>query len=362
MATLREVAAEANVSQSTVSKVLNNVHDAQIPDTTKYRVREAALRVGYHPSAIARGLAGKRMNTLGVVMAYSQESVTSDYYLGPCLDGILEVNKRNRQKTVLFTEGCWEEALEQVPSYCDGHCDGLMLIIPRNSSQIIEALRTRPGRRIPFVLVGDSRRDERLVTVDVNNTVAAHSAVTHLIRRGHRRIAAFCGNADFLSCEQRHEGYRLALKDAGLPYDPDLVFEGEYFAVSGRQNALHLLERAGKMPPPLHPTALFAFNDNIALGALEVFTERGVQVPEQMSVIGFDDIAEAASVHPGGLSTVRQNVRAVGSSAAKTLLRLIHGDIAAGHKEWVPTEIVARGTVADAPPVPTEPGREKERK
>jgi LacI family transcriptional regulator len=352
MATLREVAAEATVSQSTVSKVLNKVNDAQIPPATKARVREAALRVGYHPSAIARGLAGKRMNTLGVVMAYDQASVTSDYYLGPCLDGILDINKRNRQKTVLFTEDDWEKALEHAPSYCDGHCDGLMLVIPRNSSQIIDALHNRSGRPLPFLLVGDSRSDSRLVTVDVNNAAAAHQAVTSLIARGHRRIAAFCGNADFLSSAHRLEGYRAALEAAGLPYDPTLVFEGEYFQEFGRSSAFCLIERMAQMPLALRPTAVFAFNDKIALGALSAFAERDIRVPAQISLIGFDDIPEALSACPGGLTTIRQDVRAIGRSAAQTLLRLIRGEISPGHQEWVSTQYIERGTVAEAPAVP----------
>jgi DNA-binding LacI/PurR family transcriptional regulator len=346
MATLRAVAAEANVSQSTASKVLNNVHDAQIPDTTKNRVREAAIRVGYHPSAIARGLAGKRMNTIGVIMAYDQDSVTSDPYLGPCLDGILDVNKRNRQKTVLFTEDDWEEALRHVPSYCDGHCDGLMLIIPRATSEIVEALRTRTGRRVPFLLVGDSRIDDQLVAVDVDSVTSARNAVTHLVTRGHRRIAAFCGNADFLSNTQRLEGYRLALEDAGIPYDPALIFDGEYFREAGFQNTLRLLERAETMDFTQRPTAIFGFNDKIAFGAMDALRERNVRVPEQISVMGFDDIAEAASA---GLTTVRHDVRAVGRSAAETLLRLIEGKVSAGHREWVAAPVIERTSIADAP-------------
>src|SRR5690349_16826930 len=125
---IREVAAAANVSLGTVSKVLNGTASAQIAPGTQERVREAARRLGYHPSAIARGLVGKRMNAVGLVLAYDQPSVTSDPYLGPCLDGILAVNKRNRQKTVIFTEGTWADALDNLPSFCDGHCDGLMLI------------------------------------------------------------------------------------------------------------------------------------------------------------------------------------------------------------------------------------------
>jgi LacI family transcriptional regulator len=347
MATLREVAAEANVSQSTVSKVLNNVHDAHIPDVTKERVRTAALRVGYHPSAIARGLAGKRMNSLGLVMAYAQESVTSDPYLGACLDGVLKVSKERRQKTVLFTEDSWADALQHVPSYCDGHCDGLMLIIPRLDSKIVSVLRDRKPQ-VPFVLVGDSRADDQLVCVDVDNVGAARHAVEYLIGLGHRRIAALCGNDDFCSNQQRLDGYHQALKAAGISADPELILPGEYWPDAGRHNTLTLLERFAGRRANLRPTALFCFNDNIAFGALSALAEHGVRVPDDVSVIGFDDVPAAAHSTPP-LTTIRQSVRQVGEQAAKTLLACIDGRVTTGHHALLPYQVIARDTVGTAP-------------
>ncbi|MEI6432569.1 MAG: LacI family DNA-binding transcriptional regulator, partial [bacterium] len=122
MASIREVAAEAKVSPGTVSKVLNERGNASISRATQARVREAAERIGYHPSSIARGLAGMRMNAIGVVMAYDEESLTSDPYLGPCLDGLLSIYKQERQKVTLFLEQNWDAALPNIPFYGDGHC------------------------------------------------------------------------------------------------------------------------------------------------------------------------------------------------------------------------------------------------
>jgi LacI family transcriptional regulator len=344
MTSIREVAAAANVSLSTVSKVLNNRTDVHISPATRERVRNAAQRIGYHPSAIARGLAGMRMNTLGLIMAYDQESVTADPYLGPCLDGILDINKQRHQKTVLFTENGWDDALANLPSYCDGHCDGLMLIIPRLDSAIIGALKARRSP-VPFILVGDSREDEGVVCVDVDNVRAAREAVAYLIALGHRRIAAFCGNADFCSSAQRLEGYRRALEEAGIPYDSDLVLPGEYWGGFGRENVNRLLDRFTGDRAAESPTAIFCFNDRIAAGTLEALAERGISVPDEMSVMGFDDISGAATMTPP-LTTVRQNVREVGRLAAATLLDLINGTIAPGHRTWADTEIVIRGSTA----------------
>ena len=149
MPSIKDVAAAAQVSLGTVSKVLNDHPGSNISHATRERIRIAAHRIGYHPSALARGLAGKRMNTIGVVMAYSQHSVTSDPYLGPCLDGILAQSKDRQQKIMLFLEGDWSDALNSVPNYGEGHCDGLIVIIPRLNSPFLALLRERHPR-LPF--------------------------------------------------------------------------------------------------------------------------------------------------------------------------------------------------------------------
>jgi LacI family transcriptional regulator len=340
MASIKEIAAEAGVSQATVSKVLNDRFHTRIPATTRDRVRSAATRLGYHPSALARGLAGKRMNALGVVMAYDQISVTGDPYLGPCLDGILQGCKAHRQRAVVVTEGRWEDALDQLPYYCDGHCDGLLLVIPRLDSAIVGELQSR---RTPFALIGDSRDSESLARVDVANRDGAREVVRHLIERGHRRIAAFLGNEDFCSNGQRLRGYQEAMTEAGLPISAEWIFPGEYQARWGYENATRLLDR---FTPETRPTAVFAFCDAIALGALDAFADRGVRVPEDLSVVGFDDVPLAES---RGLTTVHHPIREVGRQAVETLLARVSGDAPPDVCRLVPGQLVVRASVA-APP------------
>ncbi|MBC8141195.1 MAG: LacI family DNA-binding transcriptional regulator, partial [Armatimonadetes bacterium] len=120
-----EVATKANVSIATVSRVLSGGRGARVAPATERRVREAARHLDYHPSGVAQGLARGRMNTVGLIMYYGNPSVTSDPYLGPCLDGILETHKREHQNTMLFTEGGWDDARTHLPTYCNGYCDGL---------------------------------------------------------------------------------------------------------------------------------------------------------------------------------------------------------------------------------------------
>lgn len=340
-----EVAAEAKVSIATVSRVLNGRPAAQVAVATQKRVREAARRLDYHPSGVARGLARGRMNTIGLVLYYEQPSVTSDPYLGPCLDGILSVHKREHQNTILFTKSSWAEALEHLPSFRNGYCDGLMLILPKTDSAIVEALA---GLEVPFLLVGDSRDDPGLLCVDVDNVAGGRAAVQFLIGLGHRRIAAFCGSADFRSSGQRLEGYQQALESAGIVYDPALVRQGSYFPEPGscEANVQALL----KLPLPERPTAIFCFNDNLAIDTLQALQKHGITVPREMSVIGFDDIPAATAVRPA-LTTMRQPIHAIGERAAELLLARINGVVVPERKNLLAAEIVVRESTA-APPKP----------
>ena len=343
MPSIKDVAAEARVSLSTVSKVLNGRNDVDIPAATRERVRAAARRVDYHPNAIARGLARRRMDTLGVVMAYSEESVTSDPYLGPCLDGILSICKQRHQKAMLYLEGDWNDALNRVPAFCDGHCDGLLIIIPRTNSAIVGALTQRTPR-VPFVLVGDSRDGDDFGAADVDNVRGAQEITDYLIAQGHRRIAVFCGNHDFCSNGQRIAGYQRSLEAAGIPFDPALLFSGEYHPEWGIQNVRRLQERF-PVGNTVRPTAIFGLCDAIAVGALDELKAQGVSVPRDMSVVGFDDIPAAPSL---GLTTMRHRIRQVGEKAVDALLRGINETIVAGHRELVPAELVVRNSVAPA--------------
>lgn len=338
-----EVAAEAKVSIATVSRVLNGGPNAQVSSATRKRVRDAVRRLEYHPSGVARGLARGRMNMIGLVLYYEQPSVTSDPYLGPCLDGILSVHKQNHQNTVLFTKSSWEEALEQLPSYCNGYCDGLMLMLPRTDSAIVGALA---GREIPFLLVGDSRDDSDLLCVDVDNISSSREAVRYLIELGHRRIAAFCGDPIFYSSEQRLEGYQQALAEAGLVYDPSLVQGGSYFPQPGALE--EQVRTVWDRPTAERPTAIYCFNDAIALGTLRVLKERGLSVPGDISIIGFDDVPESSLSHPA-LTTIRQPIRSIGERAAELLLARINGAADPGQKSLLPGEIIIRESTA-APP------------
>jgi LacI family transcriptional regulator len=338
-ASIRDVAAQAGVSLATVSKVLNRRGHGAISPATCTRVEEAARSLDYHPSAVARGLAGRRMETIGVVLAYDQASITSDPYLGPCLDGILSVTKQRHQKTMLFTEDTWDDALKNLPTYCDGSCDGLLVVIPRMHCPVVAALR---ARQIPLVRIGDSHPEGEDSWADVDNEAGARRAVEFLIAQGHRRIAAFLGNRDFFSNDQRLEGYRKALANAGIALDSRLLFDGSYHTIDGERN-LHRLR--ARLPGTDRPTAVFCLCDSIAVGALQACAEIGICVPEDLSVIGFDDSTLARRLAPG-LTTMRHSIGDVGRRATELLLGRIQRTIAPGTSCLLPPELIVRATVA----------------
>ncbi|HZT42253.1 MAG TPA: LacI family DNA-binding transcriptional regulator [Chthonomonadaceae bacterium] len=338
---IHDVAVRAGVSRATVSRVLNGT-EALVAPKTRERVLKVAQELGYHPNAVARGLAGKPMNTIGVVLAYILPSVTSDPFLGPVLDGILDKNKRRRQKTVIFTENDWQEALENLPTYCDGHCDGLILVIPRSDSPIVHALQKR---RLPFVIVGDYREDPNLTVIDSDNVSAAYTAVQALAQQGHRRIAILCGNREFASRGQRLEGYRRALAEAGLPYDESLVMTGEYWEWSGAENTEALMRR----PPSERPTALFCSNGRIAIGALQALESLQIAVPDEVSITAIAETPDIATLRQP-LTAVQMPLRLIGECAVECLLDQIHAGVPAGEKILLPGELVVRGSVARPTP------------
>ena len=326
-----EVARKAGVSRATVSRVLNQDTAILVASVTRERVNRVAVEMGYHPNAVARGLAGKPMNTVGVVMAYDLPSVTSDPYVGPVLDGILETNKRQRQKTLLFTENDWVSALRNVRTYCDGHADGLLLIAPRADSEIVGALK-RTGR--PFVLVGDSRNDPETSTVDVDNVGMAETLTAHLVAQGRCRIAMLCGNDDFTSNAQRMAGYRLALERADLPILPEIIRPGEYWEWSGFENARILLD----MPAGERPDAIFCGNGRVAKGALKALESRGMA----------GDIALAAccespadGLGPPQISAGYMPLRQIGQAAVETLLGIVRCTSEPGRRRLFPAESFA---------------------
>jgi len=340
MTTIKHVAKACGVSVATVSGVLNNTPDAAGPET-RARVLDMIRQMNYSPNAVARGLSSRRMDTIGVVMDYSGwGSLVADQHLGPIIDGVIGQCSRLRQKMLLYTDP-WSDAISKLPSFCDGFCDGLLLIVPMVSDEFFSELARR---RRPFVIIGDYRSEPNLSAVDVDNIDAGRRLTNHLLDLGHERIAMLRGDEAHQSSRLRAQGYRSALEERGRRYEEVLDLPGEYSAESGRAGVIKLLE----MPRPLRPTAIFCGDDRIAMGVLELLKERGIDVPGEMSVVGLNDSVEAGQGHPA-LTTLRQPGRAIGERAVDMVRAQIMKQEGAGCKVALPGTLVARESSGPPP-------------
>jgi len=325
----------------TVSAVLNN-RPGYASTETRQRVLKVVEEMRYQPNAVARGLTRRRMNTLGIVMSFEGKlSITADRYLSPIIDGIVAAGKSCHQRVLVITEDHWEEVQENLSSYLDGHCDGLIFILPILPEGAFEPLMKR---QIPLVIVGDNRPEAGVAVVDLDNVGAARDAVRFLREQGHRRIAFLQGDRFLLSSSERESGYRLALEEGGIAYDERLVVPGEYNARSGYERTQRLLSGH----PVLRPTAIFCGDDSIALGAQQALQEQGLRIPEEMSLIGVNDDKEASLMQPG-LTTVRQPLRLMGEMAVDMVLAQISRAGAARRKILLDGELVIRESVGPVP-------------
>jgi len=341
MPTIKDVARACGVSVTTVSGVLNNTSNAASPET-RLRVLDTIRKMNYSPSAVARGLTHRRMDTLGVVTdPRGWTSLMSDQHLGGITDGVISQSSHLRQRTVLYTES-WANWQESLTTFTDGLCDGLILMVPIVPDEFYEQLLSR---RIPFVIVRDHRPEPHRSVCDVDNVDAGRQITNYLLDLGHRRIAMLRGEDEHQSSTLRARGYRDALEARGVPYDPVLDRRrGGYYEESGYERTVLLLG----LPADSRPTALFCGDDRIAMGALRALKAHGISVPEQISVVGINDSIEGATASIP-LSTLRQPSREIGSGAVNLLRALITQTEESGQKVILPGTLIVRGTSSVAP-------------
>lgn len=339
MPTIRDVARASRVSPATVSNVLNNA-DVVHPETRE-RVLRVMRKLNYRPSAIAQKLAGKRLNILGVVFAYGDIHGFSGGYYALLMDGILRAAVPLHQNTLLFVGQTWSDAMHSLPIYTSGHCDGLVLVAPPIGSDIVPTLLQNG---FPFALAGDDFADPRVSSVSIDEEAASCELTTHLIARGHRRIALLCGD-HFLNCvRQRQQGFEQAHRQAGIPCDPTLILPGTFDEPTITQRINTLL----RLPAAQRPTALYCMNDQMAYKAIATLAHRGLRVPEDMSLVGFDDTPLCGAAL--SLTTIRQPVEEIAYRTTVMLMDQMQNPDVVRRKEVLPTELMVRDSVASLQP------------
>ena len=322
--TLDELAALSGVSRATVSRVING---GPVAEDTRRRVTEVLERTKFRPNAAARTLASGRSGVAGVVMHVTPHLLFEDPYFSSLLQGITDALAEQAAGMMLWLGSrSKEETLDQI--LWMGLLDGVIVTAHQQDDPLVDGLL---ASELPTVLIGHRRADATASYVDVDNVEAADMVTTHLIRLGRRRVGHITGRRGSVAAEDRIEGYRRAMSRASLAAD-ELIVEGAFDMPSGAK-VEELIDRGAD--------AIFCANDATAEGALERIKDRGLSVPDDVALAGFDDLAFAAELDPP-LTTVRQGVRHQGIEAAHTLFRLMRDPDGGPRRVILPTELVIR--------------------
>jgi LacI family transcriptional regulator len=324
--TILHVAKEAGVSFGTVSRVLND--DKHVRPETRERVLKAISRLGFVANRHARILAGGKTGTIGVLVPD-----LGTEYIGEIMRGVdSEIGLAGREILLYTTHRDAAKEAACVSTCLTGMTDGMLLVLPRNPADFVGKLIKR---KYPFVFIDHQGTGKGCAAVGSANWQGGYKTTEYLIGLGHRRIGFITGWMDLDAAQNRLQGHQAALRMHHIAEDPDLIFEGTFNQADGYIGGQHLLG----LPKP--PTAVFASNDVMAMGVMDAAREKGLRVPEDLSVAGFDDIHQAAEVHPA-LTTVRQPLEKMGRVASQMLLEMLSNPAARTDRIELPTELVIR--------------------
>lgn len=331
--TMRDVAQAAKVSQSTVSRILSPATSSSkvlISEETKEKVLAVVKELGYHPNQYARSLRGKKSHMIGMLIA----DIGNPFY-HPMVRAVQDVASQHhynvmiansdhlREKEVLFCESLLRRPV-----------DGAVIIPYHLTDDDLQNLIARTG--VAISAVGSHIQHPDVDITYADDTKASYDAIRWLIEKGHRRVAMICGNHEFPVIIRRHGAFCKAMSDAGLPVPDGYVVEEEWTADGGRRAITSLM----KLPEP--PTAVFAASDILAIGALEAVEDMNYKVPEDVAIIGFDDVPAASWVRPR-LTTVAQYPGEMGTFMAKALFQRILGEYSGdGRRHEVPCRFIER--------------------
>ena len=330
--TSQDVANLAGVSRTTVSFVLNDVKGFNISPETRQKVRDAAESLNYVPDATAQALASRRAKAIGLVMTRSPHHIATDAFLPQIIGGLMEVIKDNKLRLLIE----YVEAEHQDRAYLElarsKHIDGMILLTPRLDDAGLKKLEQMD---VPTVLMGEIE-GSNLYSVDVDNELAARKAVRHLLELGHTRIACITNApATYTAAPDRVRGYRNALSDAGISPDDSLIRYADFTPESGYAEMNSLLESGKQF------TAVFVASDNVAMGVKAALIEAGKKVPEDISLVGFDDIPWAQYANPP-LTTIHLEAQELARRASLVLMDLLKGKEPELKRQVIDTHLVVR--------------------
>lgn len=333
MATIYQVSELAGVSLATVSRVMNN--SVNVSDKTKAKVQAAMDQLGYKPNSIAQSLASSRTNSVGVLV-----SEFAGPFFGSMMQGI-ETTLREAHKHVIIAAGHSEETKEQegIEFLISKKCDALILHVEAVSNEYL--LELSKGST-PIILVNRHIDAISERCISLNNELGGYLATKHLVEQGHKSFAYISGPERKCDSKDRFRGHQRALAEAGLEQNPNLTFTGDFSEPSGADGMSYLLSQTTETNPAF--TALVCANDIMASGAINVAREHHISIPDDVSIIGYDNVMFASYIYPK-LSTINYPIYEMGSMAAKVVLQDIYKDKNCQVQNIFMPEIIHRDSV-----------------
>lgn len=337
MATIYDVVQESGFSLATVSNVINN-GPRPVRAETRRLILEAVERLNFHPNAVARGLARQKTQTIGILFGVVESSaIVINSYSAAILQAALSVASQTGYNVTHMTSP-WRGATESLAAFRDGRTDGLLVVAPPLDSDLLPALASLG---VPLVAISAGRDQAFVPSVDIDDVHGARLVIDHLVSLGHTRIAHITGHPNLESARVRRATFEEKMTEAQIPLRDEYLRPGTYSPESGYSNTRTLLA----LSEP--PTAVFAANDEIAVGVLDAARDAGVSVPNQLSVVGVDDRPMATLVRPT-LTTLHQPFDEVGQEATQLLISSIaRHEISPCVRLFLPNLVVREST---APP------------
>lgn len=332
--TIRDVAKLAGVALSTASLALNN--KKRVSEATRKKVMAAARKLNYYPSSIARRFALNKTHTIALCAFISGKHPLGGFYM-PVIQGIIDVVNANGYSFQLDIRGEYQnsstkrESLTRLAKH--KMVDGLLIL--SHWPLIFKEVLDLEQMEFPYVTVDGSVSGLKTNCVGVDNFGGALKAVEYLIGLGHRKIGFITGPPDQRHSTERIGGYKEALKRNNIEYDEKIIFPGDFHKKSGQEGMKYLLNLSSP------PSAVFVANDNMALAAMKIVKENHLRIPEEISIVGFDDIEVASQLDPP-LTTVRQPLYQMGEEAAKLLFALLNDEKSDPQKIFLDTQLVIR--------------------
>lgn len=328
--TIRDVARQAGVSISTVSHVVNN--SRAVSKESRSRVLQAMNQLDYKPNALAQNLRRQQTYTIGMIVPDS-----ANPFFAEVARGIEDTSFEQNHSVILCnTDGDVDKQTTHTDLLIKNQVAGILFVAAGISTELVENLQ---ARRVPVVVVDREVPDVNVDTVLTNHLQGGRLATKHLWDLGHRRIACISGGSNLSPSAERLTGYQQILQETGILFDESLVLRGDFQYVSGYEAARQLLAQADP------PTAVFACNDLMAVGVISAATELGLRVPQDLSVVGFDDVRLASFTNPP-LTTVAQPKYEIGVIATEMLLARVQNIDAPTRLKRLDTTLVIRQSTA----------------